>query len=215
MSASATGASGAVGATYFSAFVEGRRGAILDAALQVCAAKGYEGGTMREVAALLGVTEPALYRHYASKEALYGDLVARAGDHIIETVARGMARIRPENLRASLVEVLCSRRREGHSMSSMMGMMLMSSPHNTALLEAFRTHMALPMAAQVRGLVPRVDAFFGIERTGAELDWAVRAFMSIVAGFSMTAITLGADDADEAAVDTILAVLGWKPEAHA
>ena len=74
---------------YFSQFVEGRRGEVLDAALCVFAEKGYNGGTMRAIASRLGVTEPALYRHYAGKEALFADLVALAGDHVVRLSADG------------------------------------------------------------------------------------------------------------------------------
>ena len=45
---------------YFEDFVEGRRGEILDAALAVFGEKGYEAGTMREIARRVGVTEPAI-----------------------------------------------------------------------------------------------------------------------------------------------------------
>jgi AcrR family transcriptional regulator len=197
---------------YFAEFVEGRRGAILDAALAVFAEKGYEGGTMREVAARLGLTEPALYRHYPGKEALYADLVARAGDRIIEAAGSRMRGIRAETLRSSLVEVLSSRRRKNRGMTGIMPTLLISSQHNPALLEALQSHFGRPMSGLVRSLIPRVDAFFGIERTPEQLDSGVRAYMSLVVGYSLTSIALGVPEDDEATVDAILAVMGWRPE---
>lgn len=43
---------------------------ILDAALRLFDEKGYAGATMRDIAKAAGLTEGALYRHYAGKEAL-------------------------------------------------------------------------------------------------------------------------------------------------
>ena len=43
---------------------------ILEAALRCFAEKGYEGTTIRHIAAAAGVTEGAIYRHYPTKEAV-------------------------------------------------------------------------------------------------------------------------------------------------
>ncbi|WP_161884090.1 TetR/AcrR family transcriptional regulator [Deinococcus alpinitundrae] len=44
---------------------------ILSEGAQLFVARGYHGVSMREVAAAVGVTKPALYHHYADKEALF------------------------------------------------------------------------------------------------------------------------------------------------
>ena len=51
---------------------------ILDAAEQVFADCGYEGTTLREIAALVGIREPSLYGHFASKDAIYEAVIDRA-----------------------------------------------------------------------------------------------------------------------------------------
>jgi len=48
--------------------------AILRAALELFAERGIDGVTIRDVAAEAGFTNPALYKHYASKEAMAADL---------------------------------------------------------------------------------------------------------------------------------------------
>jgi AcrR family transcriptional regulator len=48
-----------------------RREAILDAALRVFCSGSYAGTTTAEIAAEAGVTEPVIYRHFASKRALW------------------------------------------------------------------------------------------------------------------------------------------------
>jgi AcrR family transcriptional regulator len=198
-------------ARYFSDFVEGRRGEILDAALVVFQEKGYAGGTMRDVASRLGVTEPALYRHYAGKEALYADLLGLAGDHVVETARARMADVRPETLRSSLLGLIArGGPRRGHKKGGMLlGTLIASAPHDEALMEAFRVRLAQPMVASIREFVPRIDAFFGIARSPAELERAVRVFVSLFVGYFATSKTLGLADDDEAILDAILLVMGW------
>jgi len=50
---------------------EARREQILEAAEQVFGREGYWGATTEEVARLAGVTQPALYRYFASKRELF------------------------------------------------------------------------------------------------------------------------------------------------
>lgn len=51
-----------------------RRQAILSAAAPIFARLGREGATTKEIARAAGVSEALLYRHFASKEALYAEL---------------------------------------------------------------------------------------------------------------------------------------------
>jgi AcrR family transcriptional regulator len=195
---------------YFTEFIEGRRGEILDAALGVFGEKGYEAGTMREIAAAVGVSEPALYRHYAGKEALFEELVSLAGDRIV-TLARTMiADVRPENLRESLGMLIEARRAAstGHE-SPVIRMLLVSAPHSGVFLTAFRAHLATPMAAMLGELVPRVDGYFGRTYTPAETNDRVRAFMSLFIGHFMTSMVLGAAPTDNATVDAMLKIMDW------
>jgi AcrR family transcriptional regulator len=48
-----------------------RRAAIVDAALHVFSARSYRGATTADIARGAGVTEPILYRHFASKRDLF------------------------------------------------------------------------------------------------------------------------------------------------
>lgn len=50
---------------------------ILDAAEQLFAERGYEGATLRQVARVVGLQEPAIYNHFAGKEALYCAVLER------------------------------------------------------------------------------------------------------------------------------------------
>jgi len=56
------------------------RQAILDAALDLFAEKGYSGTSLRDVAATVGVRESALYNYFAGKEALFDALLVAHQD---------------------------------------------------------------------------------------------------------------------------------------
>lgn len=56
-----------------------RRRQLLGVAMEVFAENGYHGTSMNEVAEAAGVTKPVLYQHFASKEALYRELVDDLG----------------------------------------------------------------------------------------------------------------------------------------
>lgn len=51
---------------------------IIDAAEQLFAEKSYEGTTLREIAARVGIREPSIYAHFANKDAIYGAVIDRA-----------------------------------------------------------------------------------------------------------------------------------------
>ena len=52
-----------------------RRTAIVEAAIRLFADKGFQGTTTRELAKAAGVTEPVLYRHFATKKDLYTAII--------------------------------------------------------------------------------------------------------------------------------------------
>jgi AcrR family transcriptional regulator len=198
---------------FFSTFVEGRRGEILDAALAVFAEKGYEAGTMRQIANRLGVTEPALYRHYAGKEALFEDVVAAAGDHLVGVLGPALDAMDPALLHGSLLALIELRRTNmpvGDGIRPIMRALLTSAPHNASFREVFRTHLGHPLLARLETFVPRMDAHFGIERAPGELTSKVRAFLGLFAGSFITAMMLDLPEDDEATVDALFAIMGWE-----
>lgn len=53
-------------------------GRILDAAEELFAQKGYDGASLREVAKVVGIKEPGLYRYFTNKEELYQKVLERS-----------------------------------------------------------------------------------------------------------------------------------------
>lgn len=65
-----------------------RENAILDAATSVLGSKGYDLMTMDDVAGLVGISKPSLYKHFKSKEDLVGETMIRLIDGAIDQLAQ-------------------------------------------------------------------------------------------------------------------------------
>jgi AcrR family transcriptional regulator len=63
--------------------VDQRRPLVLDAALTVFLARGYDGASMESIAKAAGVTKPVLYSCYASKPQLFDALLDREEDRVL------------------------------------------------------------------------------------------------------------------------------------
>jgi TetR/AcrR family transcriptional regulator len=62
-----------------------RRAAVVDTACRVFSRRSYRGATTAEIAREAGVTEPILYRHFASKQALYLACIETAWQRVQST----------------------------------------------------------------------------------------------------------------------------------
>lgn len=71
---------------------EVKRKLILDAARRVFEAEGLEGASLRAIAAEAGYTPAALYFHFPSKEAIYGEVLRQSLDRLRQAVADAVAR---------------------------------------------------------------------------------------------------------------------------
>ena len=62
--------------------VSDRKAQIIFEATHLFSQEGYDGVTMKRLAAACGITEPALYRHFTSKDALYNRVLASTVDRL-------------------------------------------------------------------------------------------------------------------------------------
>src|SRR5688572_1875074 len=77
--------------------VSEQRGRILTCACEMYLRDGLDGFSMRKLARTLGVTAPALYRHYESKERVLLDVVGEGYRQLIEYLHRALQGRTPED----------------------------------------------------------------------------------------------------------------------
>ena len=78
---------------------EERRELILDAALEVFAARGYHGSSIDEIANAAGVSKALIYEHFPSKRDLHVSLLERHVQEIFERLAEAAATDDPGEVR--------------------------------------------------------------------------------------------------------------------
>jgi len=79
------------------------RHAILEAADEIGAERGWKAATMREIAKRAGCSPMAAYRHFPSREALLGELAEQHFARLAERMGRATARARPGRATAAAV----------------------------------------------------------------------------------------------------------------
>jgi AcrR family transcriptional regulator len=205
----AAGPTRAAGSTLRLEVEPGRRGEILIAALQVFAEKGYDAGTMRDIARRVGVTEPALYRHFASKEDLFLELLRSAAGRMRDDVFAMLDDLDPDALRESVVHIVADRREALAIYGPALRTVIVAASHNEAFLDAYRTEIAVPMRERLTQAVTRVDRHLGIERPASERAERVRAVMSVAVGTLVTTMVLG-DESTEATADAVIRIMSWE-----
>jgi len=68
-----------------------RRQQLLDVALKLFARRGFNATTMDDIAEAAGVTKPLLYQHFASKRALYLELLDSVSHAMLEAIGKAIA----------------------------------------------------------------------------------------------------------------------------
>jgi AcrR family transcriptional regulator len=92
-----------------------RREGILDAAVEEFAAHGYDGATTAGIAARAGISQPYVFRFFATKRDLYVAVVDRSTSRILhgwETAAPLPSESRLQTLGRAFVETIPERRKE-------------------------------------------------------------------------------------------------------
>jgi len=186
-----------------------RQAEIVDAASQVFAERGYSGASMREIAARIGVSEPALYRHFPGKQALFvtmvrvvGGRARREGIALIDAVTTG-------NVRPALIDALGDRRRAIRTFAPVLRAAANAAASDPAVLAEFRAVVALPVIERLTAKAAEIDAALGVPDADASRDARVRALLALLVGTMLTSLALG-DTPDEAVADAAMRVMRWE-----
>jgi AcrR family transcriptional regulator len=76
---------------------EERRTGILDAALAVFSQRGYHPASIDDIASEAGVSKALIYEHFASKQELYADLIARNARELNQRVVGALVGVEVES----------------------------------------------------------------------------------------------------------------------
>jgi AcrR family transcriptional regulator len=76
---------------------EERRTAILDSALAVFSERGYHSASIDDIAGEAGVSKALIYEHFASKQELHADLIARNARELTQRVAGALSSVEVES----------------------------------------------------------------------------------------------------------------------
>jgi AcrR family transcriptional regulator len=194
--------------SFFAPAEEGRRAEILDAALAVFSEKGYDAGTMRDIARRVGVTEPALYRHFAGKEELFLTLLEAIAGRMRDDVLALLGQVDPADVRGSVARIFADRRRVVSAFAPALRMILVGVAHSPVFLDAYRDTLAVPLRAKLTETVERVDAHHGVVRPAEETTARVRTLFSLAVGSIVTSLVLG-DAPESVTADAVILLMGW------
>ena len=64
--------------------------AILSAAVQMIAARGYHGTSIRDIATFAGISPGSIYNHFGSKHELLVTILVRGGSALVEATERAL-----------------------------------------------------------------------------------------------------------------------------
>src|SRR5450432_588091 len=148
-----------------------RRQAIIKEAIRLFSEKGFRGTTTRELALAVGVSEPVIYQHFATKKDLYAAIIesksqevheavgfwteAKSGDDHVAFTALGRLIWRWYEDDRTLTRLLFFSALEGHELSDMF-----FTRHAAGFLEAVSTHIrARIKAGAFRPLDPETLAW--------------------------------------------------------
>ena len=194
---------------FFADIEPGRKGEILDSALHVFAEQGYDNGSMREIAKGVGVSEPALYRHFPGKEALFLALIRAGAGRMREEAFALIDDLRPETVRAQLLGMFDNRRRalRAQRPDAARDHSGRRPQHRVPRRISLRRSPS-PFSGGSAEKAVELDAAFDVPDADATRDARVRALLALVVGGFVSSMVLG-DRPDEAVVDAALRVMGW------
>ncbi|MGV8084014.1 MAG: TetR/AcrR family transcriptional regulator [Coriobacteriia bacterium] len=195
---------------FFAEEEPGRRGEILDAALTVFTERGYEGGSMRSIADRVGVTEPALYRHFSGKEAIFIALLRLTGGRLRSEALGLVEALEAENIREQILAAFADRRAAIRRYAPLLQALAPSVSRNPRFLSEFRSAVIEPVLKRITEKVREIDSARGLsaEKSAETVDARIRALLALLVGYFVTSFVLE-DAPDEQLAEAALLIMGW------
>ncbi|HUD36959.1 MAG TPA: TetR family transcriptional regulator [Streptosporangiaceae bacterium] len=178
----------------------GTSDAILEAARAQFATRGYQGATIRAIAADAGV-DPALVHHfYGTKDALFAAAM-RMPVVPSEAIAAALASAPQASLGTHLVKSALTLWESAGVREAFLGLLrsAVASEEAMALLREFVADSILPTIARAPGLA---------EFSRAEADYRVSLVASQILGLALTRLVIGLPAIAGASVDELAATVG-------
>lgn len=203
-----TPTSGATDLRFFRDFVDGRRGEILDAALAVFSEEGFDRGTMRQIASRVGVSEPAIYRHFASKEVLFDEFVELAGRRLLSQIEALLVHLDPGTFPEGARAQIAAHRAEVTGFVPVLRVLVTEALRRPAVFGAWREHFLGPLIERLLGVVAQLDAYFGVDVPETDRLARTRFLMGTLQGFLITGFMFGTHGEDDY-LAMVMATMGW------
>ena len=167
-----------------------RRRQIIEVAMALFSAKGFEGTTTREISRAAGVSEAIIFRHFATKEDLYAAII----DFIIqghrEQFFTELKQAMDTRDDAAVFETLAFRILETHrEQPALLRLLLFSSLEGHKLSQLFMVTQVRPVYELLSGYI-RQRAQDGAFRR-ADAIVLVRAFLGMVSHHSLITLIYG------------------------
>jgi AcrR family transcriptional regulator len=139
-----------------------RRAALVDAGLAVFSARSYRGATTAEIARKAGVTEPVLYRHFASKRDLFLACLDEAWARLREAVEEEIEREPdPREWVLAVPRAMASLRRRRLAPTQLWLQALSEATEDAEIQRYFRRHLR-EVHDYVAGILRRAQEAGGI-----------------------------------------------------
>jgi AcrR family transcriptional regulator len=186
----------------------GRKGQILESAMDVFDEYGYDGGSMREIASRVGVRESALYRHFPGKEAILKTLIRVVGTRARDEALLLLGSLKGDDIHAEVLSVIRNRRQAVRIYGPLLRLMLPVAARNPELLVDFRRDILGPASVKILAKVAELDVALGVPDADATRDVRMRGMVSLLIGYLASSLFLG-DEKDEPMADIAIRIMHW------
>ena len=167
-----------------------RRRQIIEVAMALFSAKGFEGTTTREISRAAGVSEAIIFRHFATKEDLYAAIIDFIIQGHCEQFFAELTQAMDKRDDAAVFETLAFRILETHREEpALLRLLLFSSLEGHKLSQLFMESQVRPVYELLSGYL-RQRAREGAFRK-ADAVVMVRAFLGMVSHHSLITLIYG------------------------